>query len=386
MVTIATHNGSRVARDHNIRNEKVTSKEKHIRADGLHEIWVDEKPQEAYERLFGEAIKQYNERQSRPERKIKNYYKQIQDDKKKHTVYEMIIGVYPEKNEKISVETQREILKEFVDSWKKRNPNLYMCGAYFHADEEGEPHVHIDYIPVAHGYIKGMETQTGLVRALEEQGFVKEGKLTSQIKWEARENQTLENICREHGIKVTHPKREKQKHRETEEYKAEQQALEKIEHLNSTIAKKDKELLEIATVKKPGIFNKGNTVVFNENMYESLKKRLEASKKDREYVDRKLKEAEKYYNEAQKQYKIATHLVNNEKDYIIQQSQEAFNQFIQKKFKKEIGGRSERLERYCDSLTMSNGQTILEKFNELEEERKTRLERAWDEREDEREL
>ena len=87
MGTIATHNGSRVARDHNIRNEKVTSKEKHIRADGLHEIWKDEKPQEAYERLFGEAVKKYNEILSRSERKIKNYYKHIHMSFLKHNPY-----------------------------------------------------------------------------------------------------------------------------------------------------------------------------------------------------------------------------------------------------------------------------------------------------------
>ena len=384
MGTIATHNGSRVARDHNIRNEKVISKEKHIRADGLHEIWVDEKPQEAYERLFSEAVRKYNEKQNRQERQIKDYYKQIQDDKKKHTVYEMIIGVYPEQNEKISVETQREILKEFVDSWKKRNPNLYMCGAYFHADEEGEPHVHIDYIPVAHGYKKGMETQTGLVRALEEQGFVKEGKLTSQIKWEARENQTLENICREHGIKVTHPKREKQKHRETAEFKAEQQAMEKIEHLNSTIARKDKELLELSVIKKPGIFNRSETVEFHKSVYENMKQRLEASKKDREYVDSKLEKAKKYYDEAQKQYRIATYISNNEKDYIIQQSQEMFDKFINEEFKEK--NINQRLKNFCENIELENGQNLYEKFLELEKERKTRLERVWDEREDEREL
>lgn len=41
-VTISTHNGTAVAREHNIRNEKVVSKEKHINPDGIHEVWIDE--------------------------------------------------------------------------------------------------------------------------------------------------------------------------------------------------------------------------------------------------------------------------------------------------------------------------------------------------------
>lgn len=54
-------------------------------------------------------------------------------------------------------------MRKFVEEWQERNPNLELIGAYYHGDEPGaEPHVHLDYIPVAHGYTKGIETQTGL--------------------------------------------------------------------------------------------------------------------------------------------------------------------------------------------------------------------------------
>lgn len=47
----------------------------------------------------------------------------------------------------------KKILKDYVQDWKRRNPNLEMIGAYYHNDEQGkQPHVHIDYVPVAHGY------------------------------------------------------------------------------------------------------------------------------------------------------------------------------------------------------------------------------------------
>ena len=47
-VTIATHNGSQVARQHNLRNPKVIAKEDHIDPNGHFEVWLDEDPKAAY--------------------------------------------------------------------------------------------------------------------------------------------------------------------------------------------------------------------------------------------------------------------------------------------------------------------------------------------------
>ena len=79
-VTISTHNGSQVARQHNLRNPKVIAKEDHIDPNGHFEVWLDEDPKVAYERLFGEAVQAYNEKQTREERKITDYYGQICQD------------------------------------------------------------------------------------------------------------------------------------------------------------------------------------------------------------------------------------------------------------------------------------------------------------------
>ena len=97
----------------------------------------------------------------------------------------MIIGVY---GKEVDDDTGKQIMRDFVDSWKERNPNLDMIGAYYHADEQGKnPHVHIDYIPVAHGYRRGLDTQNGLVKALGEMGIQKNGRSTAQIQWEAKQ-------------------------------------------------------------------------------------------------------------------------------------------------------------------------------------------------------
>ena len=164
-VTISTHNGSKVARDHNIRNPKVVSKEKHIDLSRPHETWIDEPVREAYKRLFGKSVEAYNTKQKRSDRKIKSYYKNVCDDKSKHPVYEMIIGIYgknPDGSPICPQEKGKSIMREFVDNWQERNPQLILIGAYWHADEQGEDHVHLYYIPVATGYKKGLEIQTAL--------------------------------------------------------------------------------------------------------------------------------------------------------------------------------------------------------------------------------
>lgn len=224
MATIATHNGHTAHREHNIRNPRVVSKEAHINPHGNYEIWLDIPPRKAYEELFGDAVKEYNERQTRADRKINDYYDDICKDKKKHAVYEMICGVY---DENVTADTAHEILFDFVADWERRNPNLFLCGAYYHADEDGQPHVHIDYVPFVDGYTRGMSRQNGLVKALGQQGFFKRGKETAQIAWERSENAALEKICRLHGLTIEHPQRGKGvEHLHTQTYKAAQELVE----------------------------------------------------------------------------------------------------------------------------------------------------------------
>lgn len=229
-VTISTHNGSKVSRDHNIRNRKVTDGQKHIDPGGRYEVWRDEKPWQAYRRIFGEEFDAWNAGQ-RKSRKFRSYYGKICADNKKKPVYEMIVNVHcPDKDQKMGMELSRQILKDFVDGWEERNPQLELVGAYFHADEVGkEPHVHIDYIPVAE-CSRGMAKQNSLDRAYRQMGFeTKSIKQTAQIAWEHRENEVLEGLCNGWELDVIHPQRGKGvKHLETEKYKM-QKKLEELE-------------------------------------------------------------------------------------------------------------------------------------------------------------
>lgn len=238
--TISTHTGSAAHRDHNVRNPKATDKQEHIDKSlkDQNEIIIDEKPRDAYQRLFGAALEKYNAGQiakGHPERVIEDYFAHIQGDAKKHPVYEMIVQIGDRNDTGIDCPVEKECMREFLAGWKERNPNLELIGAYLHADEtDGTAHMHIDYIPVIRDCKRGLEVQTGLSRALGQQGFEKgkSYKDTPQIRWEARENAALEAICRSHGIEIHHPMRdgaeERREHLDTATYKA-QEALKEAE-------------------------------------------------------------------------------------------------------------------------------------------------------------
>lgn len=217
MATIATHNGHTLSQGHNRRDPKYTSKDGHIKPNGHYEIWLDKDIKEMYHELFDGAVQTYNQEQKRDDRKIKDYYQKIKADQKKHLAYETIIGVY-KTDKKVSEATKKEILKEYCDTWEARNPNLKLLGVYYHADEPGEPHVHIDYIPVA-SHSRGMQLQNGMRRALEEQGCIGKSRGTNPVKlWTQKENKFLEDLCNERGIKVEHDT-EKRKHLSVKGYK-----------------------------------------------------------------------------------------------------------------------------------------------------------------------
>lgn len=227
-VTIATHNGHVLSRGHNLRLDEVVSNKTHIDKNGEHETWFDEPVHDVYRRVFGEALTRYNAKQKRADRKIKDYYDHVSKDKQKHARYEMIVGVYNGydcKKIECDRETSKAVLYAYAETWKDRNPNLELLGIYYHADEEGEPHLHIDYVPVAHGYKKGLDTQACLNKALEEQEqlFELSGKRCSVkdnavVRWTKSENEFLEKLCEVAGLKVAHP-RTGEKHMQIEKFK-----------------------------------------------------------------------------------------------------------------------------------------------------------------------
>ena len=70
--------------------------------------------------------------------------------------------------------------------------------------DEATPHLHIDYIPVAHGYKNGMKTRNSLTKAFQQMGFAKavSRKQNETVAWQGRERGYLTELCREKGIEI----------------------------------------------------------------------------------------------------------------------------------------------------------------------------------------
>ena len=71
--------------------------------------------------------------------------------------------------------------------------------------DEASPHLHLDYVPVAHGYSRGLSTRNSLDKAMKEMGFVpeKESRKNNATKlWKENERAYFGEICRSMGLEV----------------------------------------------------------------------------------------------------------------------------------------------------------------------------------------
>ena len=141
---------------------------------------------EFYEQTFGQAVKDYNEKQTREDRKIGSYYDKISADSKKNLFYEIVIQIGDMHDTNCADNPEKEIalLEEYAKEFEIRNPTLKVFNAVIHLDEE-TPHLHLDYVPVAKNLTRGMSVQNSQTKALEQninivaakKNFINEEKL-----------------------------------------------------------------------------------------------------------------------------------------------------------------------------------------------------------------
>ncbi len=120
-----------------------------------------------YHELFDEALARYNEKQTRSDRRIDDYYEKICSGKQEKTFHEIIlqIGNKDDMGAKDRGRTAcgKKILDEYMKDFQRRNPTLRVFAAHLHMDE-ATPHLHIDFIPYTTGSKRGLETRVSLKR------------------------------------------------------------------------------------------------------------------------------------------------------------------------------------------------------------------------------
>ena len=118
--------------------------------------------QELYLQEFEEARLEYNNKRTREDRKIDNYFKNISQDKQKDLACELIIELgdmefWNNKNLDYRM-NMRYVYKEQVLDLMRIVPEFKVANAVIHFDQLS-PHLHLVGVPVKDGYKKGMEKQ-----------------------------------------------------------------------------------------------------------------------------------------------------------------------------------------------------------------------------------
>ena len=113
-----------------------------------------------YKEQFDDAVREYNKKQTRDDRKIDDYFEKTAKSNKDMAV-ELIFQIgdkefwdkNPDKRRRMDV-----AFKEMLNMLQEEAPNLVVANAVVHYDE-ASPHMHVVAVPVADGFKKGMSKQ-----------------------------------------------------------------------------------------------------------------------------------------------------------------------------------------------------------------------------------
>lgn len=215
-------------------NKEYRDKEVHVSEDGEFEIWEDKGVYEVYRENFEDAIKTYNQKQKRKDRKIidtegdevTGYIKSLKESRRgkqkrkvtkknqdgstqeielsnengQRILYEIIVSAgncnklrddkgriqyTPDGHEihfqRVEKEINKRAIQRFCADFEANYQNFKVALCAYHGDEQylnalgnyewGIEHAHINFIPVADGYSRGLSKQAGMRKALEMMGF-----------------------------------------------------------------------------------------------------------------------------------------------------------------------------------------------------------------------
>lgn len=207
--------------------------------------------QEAYKEVFGEAVEEYNAKQKRKDRQIKDYYKHVYHSKTLDLQREMIIGLGNKEDwEKLGYEKKKEagqLLREVIEDFiKDKKDHIHVYNAVVHLDEAGAPHAHINFIPLAHGYKNGLKTQPSWTKSLAQMGYPGKGRKPFMA-FRETEVERIGRIAEKYGIErklgETNPLPDVQTYKRVKDLEKQAKAKEaEIEGLEQEYSQKDREL------------------------------------------------------------------------------------------------------------------------------------------------
>ena len=256
--------------------------------------YCNENIKSVYHELFDKALERYNEKQTRNDRKINNYYEKIRTSKQEKLFHEVIfqIGNKDDMNaQSENGELAKKILDEFMKNFQQRNPNLKVFSAHLYMDEE-TPHLHIDFVPFVSGSKRGLDTRVSMKQALASMGFKGGTKQeTEWSQWIASEKQELAKVMERQDViwkqKGTHRKHLSVLDFEKQERAKEVAALEEqkadLEEYNATMQEVNEKWLD-------HLKNIEQDISSARESWKEADKKAEQAKKDVAQYEKKLTE------------------------------------------------------------------------------------------------
>ena len=234
-----------------------------------------------YLELFEDARIKYNEKQTRNDRKIENYFNHISNDNKRDLACEIIIELgdmdfWADKDDNFK-HKMTKVFKEQIIDLEEVIPNFRIANATIHFDESS-PHLHIVGVPVKYGNKNGMEKQVGKsdvfnkISLKEIQDKMRVYCINSfnriyHLNYTLKEKEEGRNV----DINVANMNEYKKFKREQEKYKKQ---LKKLNNKTDELQNKSNEINDIIDNLKPTIMNKNNFTISNEDV-DKIKKYIE---------------------------------------------------------------------------------------------------------------
>ena len=234
-----------------------------------------------YLELFEDARKKYNNKQTRNDRKIENYFNHISNDNKRDLACEIIIELgdmdfWTDKDDKFT-HKMIEVYKEQILYLEEVVPNFKIANATIHFDESS-PHLHIVGVPFKDGMKNGMEKQVGKsdvftkVSLVNIQDKMREYCISSfnriyNLNYSLKDKEEGRNI----DINVANMNEYKKFKREQEKYKKE---LKELNSKADELQNKSSEINNIMDSLKPTLMNKNNYTISSDDV-DKIKKYIE---------------------------------------------------------------------------------------------------------------
>jgi hypothetical protein len=168
-------------------------------------IYANQDVREAYDELFGDALKAYNAKQKQPCRRIHDYYEHIFEGSREEAFYELVVQFGDMKTAGVGSENgeiAKKMLDDYMRGFKERNKNLHIFSGNLHMDE-ASPHLHIVFIPFytegrKNGLLKGVSMKAALI----EQGFKPKSQTQNQLYlWQEGEKAVMEELLHRYNFK-----------------------------------------------------------------------------------------------------------------------------------------------------------------------------------------